>query len=342
MRTRIGINGFGRIGRLTLRALLRRTSDAAPVVAVNDVIEPSAAARLFKYDTNYGPYPGPVEAQRSTLLVDGRGIKMFGEAAPASIPWLEEGVDLVLECSGKFTDAKRASGHLEAGAATVIISAPATHEDVTIVMGVNEREYDPGQHRIISAASCTTNGLAPVALVLHEEFGIDKGMLSTVHAYTNSQRLLDAAAVEARDARAAPLNIVPSETGAAQALELVIPSLRGRFTGLAFYVPVATVSVIDFTAVLKTAVDITRVNEAMRRWSSERLRGILGYTDTPLVSSDLRGSEYSAVLSACDTRVVADTMVKVIAWYDNEWGYACRLADLALLVASRRNGLSEA
>jgi len=335
MTVRIGINGFGRIGRLALRALMRRSGSAAQVVAINDVVDAATNARLFKYDTTYGPYPGTVETQTGTIVIDGHAIRVYSEPSPASIPWIEDGVDLVLESSGKFTDATRAAGHLGAGATTVIISAPAKHEDITIVMGVNDHLYDPRHHHILSNASCTTNGLAPVALVLHEAFGIDRGMLTTVHAYTNSQRLLDVAAKDPRDARAAALNIVPSETGAARALGLVIPELQGKFTGMAFRVPVATVSAIDFTALLKTTVDVARINGTMRTWSEERLRGILGYTEEPLVSSDLRGSEYSAVFSAADTQVVGGTLVKTVAWYDNEWGYACRLADLALLVADR-------
>ncbi len=336
MALRVGINGFGRIGRQTLKAILGRGGDALRVVAVNDLVDAQMSARLFKYDTNYGVYPGGVEAGNGTITIDGRAIKVFAESAPAAIPWLEEGVDLVVESTGLFTDARKAAGHLEAGAGSVIITAPAKHEDVTIVLGVNEHLYDPHKHRIISNASCTTNGLAPVVRVLHEEFGVEKGMLTTVHAYTNSQRLLDVAANDPRDARAAAMNIVPSETGAARALGVVIPQLAGRMTGMAFRVPVSTVSVIDFTALLARNTDKTSLNGAMRRWAEERLAGILGYTEEPLVSTDVKGSEYSAVFSGLDTLVVDGDLVKVVAWYDNEWGYACRVADLARYVAERQ------
>jgi glyceraldehyde 3-phosphate dehydrogenase len=332
---RVGINGFGRIGRQTLRTIIQRGAGALEVVAINDVVESEMNARLFKYDTNYGTYPGKVEVRNGTITIDGRSIRVFDERTPGAIPWLEEGVDLVIESTGLFTDAKKAAGHLEAGARTVIITAPAKNEDITIVLGVNESQYDPQKHHIISNASCTTNGLAPVARVLHEEFGIEKGMLTTVHAYTNSQRLLDGVAKDPRDARAAAMNIIPSETGAAKAIGLVIPALMGKFTGLAFRVPVSTVSAIDFTALLSREVDKTRVNAAVRQWAEERIPDILAYTEEPLVSSDLKGSEYSSIFSALDTLVVGGTMVKVVAWYDNEWGYACRVADLARYVAER-------
>jgi glyceraldehyde 3-phosphate dehydrogenase (phosphorylating) len=336
MSVRVGINGFGRIGRQTLRAILQRKYETLTVAAINDVVDTQMNARLFKYDTNYGVYPGVVEVEDGTMIIDGRAIRVYSEHTPATVPWLESGVDLVIEASGQFTDGRRAAGHLEAGASKVIITAPAKNEDITIVLGVNEGQYKPARHYIISNASCTTNGLAPVARVLQEEFGIEKGMLTTVHAYTNSQRLLDGVAKDPRDARAAAMNIVPSETGAARALGLVIPELREAFTGVSFRVPVSTVSVIDFTALLRKNVDKTQVNTAMRRWSEEALRGILGYTEEPLVSGDVRGSEYSAVFSAVDTQVVGGNLVKAIAWYDNEWGYACRVADLADYVARQR------
>jgi len=335
MAVRVGINGFGRIGRQALKAILERGEGALSVVAVNDLVDPRANARLFKYDTNYGVFPGKVEAQNGRITVDGHSIKVFSEREPGMIPWIEEEVDLVIESTGLFTDAKKAAAHLEAGARKVIISAPAKHEDITIVLGVNEQQYDPAHHHIISNASCTTNGLAPVARVLHEEFGIEKGMLSTIHAYTNSQRLLDVAAKDPRDARAAAMNIVPSETGAAKAIGLVIPALQGKFTGMAFRVPVSTVSAIDFTSLLSRETGTARLNGAMRRWSEEKLAGILGYTEEPLVSSDLKGTAYSSVFSALDTLVVGGNLVKVIAWYDNEWGYACRVADLAKFVAEQ-------
>ncbi|MDR5683446.1 MAG: type I glyceraldehyde-3-phosphate dehydrogenase [Armatimonadota bacterium] len=335
MAVRVGINGFGRIGRQALKAMRERARGVVQVVAVNDLVDAEMNAHLFKYDTNYGMYPGSVEVRDGAIVIDGDEIRVFAQRDPAAVPWRDVGVELVVESTGLFTDANRARGHIEAGAKRVIISAPAKNEDLTIVLGVNEDRYDPSRHRIVSNASCTTNGLAPVARVLYEEFGIDKGVLTTVHAYTNTQRLLDLAAADPRDARAAPMNIVPSETGAAKAVGLVIPELQGKFTGMAFRVPVSTVSVIDFTAVTRRDVDKATVNETMKRWSEEKLRGILAYTEEPLVSSDLKGNEHSSIFSAMDTLVVGGNLVKVIAWYDNEWGYACRVADLARYMAER-------
>jgi glyceraldehyde 3-phosphate dehydrogenase len=335
MAVRVGINGFGRIGRQVLKAILQRCRGTLEVVAVNDLVDAAMNAHLFKYDTNYGVYPGSVEVRDGALVVDGQPIRVFAERDPAKIPWREVGAELVVESTGLFTDAHKARAHLEAGARRVIISAPARNEDITIVLGVNEDRYDPARHRIVSNASCTTNGLAPVARVLHEEFGIEKGILTTVHAYTNSQRLLDVAAPDPRDARAAAMNIVPSETGAARAVGLVIPELAGKFTGMAFRVPVSTVSVIDFTALLRREVTREEVNAAVRRWAEERIPDILGYTEEPLVSSDLKGDPRSSIFSALDTLVVGGNLVKVVSWYDNEWGYACRVADLARYMAER-------
>ncbi len=335
MAVRVGINGFGRIGRQVLKAILQRCRGTLEVVAVNDLVDAAMNAHLFKYDTNYGVYPGSVEVRDGALVVDGQPIRVFAERDPAKIPWREVGAELVVESTGLFTDAHKARAHLEAGARRVVISAPAKNEDITIVLGVNEERYDPARHRIVSNASCTTNGLAPVARVLHEEFGIEKGILTTVHAYTNSQRLLDVAAPDPRDARAAAMNIVPSETGAARAVGLVIPELAGKFTGMAFRVPVSTVSVIDFTALLRREVTREEVNAAVRRWAEERIPDILGYTEEPLVSSDLKGDPRSSIFSALDTLVVGGNLVKVVSWYDNEWGYACRVADLARYMAER-------
>jgi glyceraldehyde 3-phosphate dehydrogenase len=335
MAVRVGINGFGRIGRQVLKAILQRCRGTLEVVAVNDLVDAAMNAHLFKYDTNYGVYPGSVEVRDGALVVDGQPIRVFAERDPAKIPWRDVGAELVVESTGLFTDAHKARAHLEAGARRVIISAPARNEDITIVLGVNEDRYDPARHRIVSNASCTTNGLAPVARVLHEEFGIEKGILTTVHAYTNSQRLLDVAAPDPRDARAAAMNIVPSETGAARAVGLVIPELAGKFTGMAFRVPVSTVSVIDFTALLRREVSREEVNAAVRRWAEERIPDILGYTEEPLVSSDLKGDPRSSIFSALDTLVVGGNLVKVVSWYDNEWGYACRVADLARYMAER-------
>ncbi len=335
MAVRVGINGFGRIGRQVVKAILQRYPGQLEVVAVNDLVDAAMNAHLFKYDTNYGVYPGKVEVRDGELVIDGQRIRVFAERDPARIPWHEVGAELVVESTGLFTDAHKARAHLDGGAKRVIISAPAKNEDITIVLGVNEDRYDPARHRIVSNASCTTNGLAPVARVLHEEFGIEKGILTTVHAYTNSQRLLDVAAKDPRDARAAAMNIVPSETGAARAVGLVIPELAGKFTGMAFRVPVSTVSVIDFTALLRREVTRDEVNGVVRRWAEERIPEVLGYTEEPLVSSDLKGDPRSSIFSGLDTLVVGGNLVKVVSWYDNEWGYACRVADLARYMAER-------
>ena len=333
MGVRIGINGFGRIGRQFLKAVLERHPELE-VVAVNDLTDPQMNAYLFKHDTNYGNYKGEVSATADALVIDGRSIKVLAEKDPAKLPWKALGVDVVIESTGFFTDAAKAKAHIDAGAKYVIISAPAKNEDKTVVLGVNEKEFDPEKHHIISNASCTTNGLAPVAKVLNDEFVIKKGFLTTVHSYTNSQRTLDTAAKEPRDARAAAENIVPSETGAAKAVALVIPDLKGKFAGMAFRVPTSTVSVVDFVATLGREVTKDEVNAAFKRASEGALKGIMGYTDEPLVSSDLKGDDRSTIVSAIDTVVLGD-MVKVIAWYDNEWGYACRLADITAFVVSK-------
>src|SRR5919197_835662 len=331
--TKIAINGFGRIGRQFLKALIERHPEVE-VVAINDLFDTKTNAFLFKHDTNYGTYKGEVEAAADALIIDGRRIKVLAEREPAKLPWKDLGIDIVIESTGLFTDAAKARAHIDAGARYVIISAPAKNEDKTIVLGVNEKEFDPEQHHIISNASCTTNGLAPVAKVLNDEFGIKKGVLTTVHSYTNSQRTLDTAAKDPRDARAAAENIIPSETGAARAVALVIPELKGKFTGMAFRVPTPTVSVVDFVAVLNREVTKDEVNGAFKRASTGPLKGIMDYTEEPLVSSDLKGDEHSTIVSGIDTIVLGDT-VKVIAWYDNEWGYACRLADITAFVASK-------
>jgi glyceraldehyde 3-phosphate dehydrogenase len=336
MAVRVGINGFGRIGRQALKALIERHPDAIRVVGINDLFDTATNVHLFKYDSNYGPYRGEVEAHGSSFVIDGREIEVSAERDPGAVPWKRWGVDIVLESTGLFTDATKAKAHLDAGARKVIISAPAKNEDVTVVLGVNEQMYDPDRHAIISNASCTTNGLAPVAKVLFDRFGISKGLLTTVHSYTNSQRLLDLAANDLRDARAAALNIVPSETGAARAVGLVIPELKGKFGGMAFRIPTATVSVIDFTALLEqTDVSKGDINEAMQEYAANGMRGILGYSEEPLVSTDLRGDDRSSIFSALDTLVVGGNLVKVVSWYDNEWGYACRLADITAYVADR-------
>jgi glyceraldehyde 3-phosphate dehydrogenase len=332
---KIGINGFGRIGRQVLKALFEYHRDKFDVVAINDLVDAHTNAHLFKYDSNYGRFHGTVAVDGNDLIVNGDRIKVFAEKDPAAIPWGNMGADIVVESTGLFTDADKARAHLNAGAKKVIISAPGKKEDITIVMGVNHEKYDPAKHHVVSNASCTTNGLAPVAKVLFDKFGIEKGILTTIHAYTNSQRLLDLAAKDVRDARAAALNIVPSETGAARAVGLVIPELQGKFSGMAFRVPTSTVSVVDFTALLSRDVTKDEVNAAMKEYAEGPMKGILGYTEEPLVSMDLKGDPRSSIFSALDTLVIGGNMVKVVAWYDNEWGYACRVADLAAYMAER-------
>jgi glyceraldehyde 3-phosphate dehydrogenase len=309
--------------------------DALEVVAVNDLTDTQTNAHLLKYDSNYGRFPGEVRAEADAIVVNGRRVAIVAERDPAKIPWRELGAELVIESTGLFTDARKAAAHFEGGAKRIIISAPAKNEDITIVLGVNEHAYDPAQHRIVSNASCTTNGLAPVAKVLHDRWGIQKGLLTTVHSYTNTQRLLDMATKDLRDARAAALNIVPSTTGAARAVGLVIPELQGRFSGMSFRVPTPTVSVVDFVADLGSEVTVEEVNAALKAAAEGPLRGIMAYTEEPLVSMDFKGDPHSTIVSGLDTLVVGGTMVKVIAWYDNEWGYSCRVADLAAFIAGK-------
>jgi glyceraldehyde 3-phosphate dehydrogenase len=335
MTHRIGINGFGRIGRQVLRAIKDRHDQALEVVGINDLFDAATNAHLFKYDSTYGRYPGTVEVQDGHLVVDGKKIQVTAEKDPGAILWKQIGAEIVIESTGFFTDATKAKAHISSGGAKkVIISAPAKNEDITIVLGVNGDKYDASKHHVVSNASCTTNGLAPVAKVLNVRFGIQKGLLTTVHAYTNTQKLQDVAAKDMRDARAAAQNIVPSETGAARAVGLVIPELKGKFGGMAFRVPTPTVSVIDFTAILEKETTKEGIREAMLEYANGLMKGILAVTDEPLVSSDLRGSTYSSTFSAIDTLVLGN-LVKVVAWYDNEWGYACRVADLAALMASK-------
>ncbi|MBV6449836.1 MAG: Glyceraldehyde-3-phosphate dehydrogenase 1 [Anaerolineales bacterium] len=333
MTVKIGINGFGRIGRLVFRTIKERHPNEIEVVAVNDLFDAATNAHLLKYDSTYGKYDGTVEVVDGNLVIDGKTVKVTAERDPAAIKWKDMGVDIVIESTGLFTDATKAKAHIESGGAKkVIISAPAKNEDITIVLGVNDDKYDPKKHNIVSNASCTTNGLAPVAKVLNDKFGIEKGVLTTVHAYTNSQKLQDLGAKDPRDARAAGQNIVPSATGAAKAVGLVIPELKGKFGGMAFRVPTPTVSVVDFTATLNKEATADDIRAAMVEYARGPMEGILDVTDEPLVSTDLRGTTYSTVYSSLDTLVIGN-MVKVVAWYDNEWGYACRTADLAAMMA---------
>ena len=334
MTVRVGINGFGRIGRQSLKAILERAPDVE-VVAVNDLVDTSMNALLFKHDSTYGAYDGTVEHTDDALIIDGREIKVLQEKDPAALPWGDLGVDLVLESTGLFTDAEKARAHIQAGARKVIISAPAKGEDITIVLGVNEDKYDPASHHVISNASCTTNCLAPAAKVVHDTFGIERGLMNTIHSYTNDQRILDVAHKDPRRARAAGQNIIPTTTGAAKALALVIPDLKGKFDGFSLRVPTPTVSVVDFTADLARSTTADEVNEAFRAAAAGPMKGILGVSDEPLVSSDFRGDSRSSIIDSESTMVLGGTMVKVIAWYDNEWGYSCRCADLIALVAAK-------
>jgi len=333
MTVKIGINGFGRIGRLVFRTIKQRHPEEIEVVAINDLFDPGTNAHLLKYDSTYGAFPGTVEVKDGDLVVDGKTVKVSAERDPGAIKWKDLGVDIVIESTGFFTDANKAKAHIESGGAKkVIISAPAKNEDITIVLGVNQEKYDPAKHNVVSNASCTTNGLAPVAKVLNDKFGIDKGFLTTVHAYTNSQKLQDLGAKDVRDARAAGQNIVPSATGAAKAVGLVIPELKGKFTGMAFRVPTPTVSVVDFTATLNKEASVEEIRAAMVEYANGPMKGILDVTDEALVSTDLRGTQFSSVFSAMDT-IVLGNMIKVVAWYDNEWGYASRTADLTAMMA---------
>jgi glyceraldehyde 3-phosphate dehydrogenase len=338
MAIRVGINGFGRIGRQVFKAIRDRHPGKIEIAAINDLTDPKTNAHLLKYDSNYGRYPGTIGVDGSNLIVDGDTIRVFAERDPGSIKWGEVGADIVVESTGFFTDATKAAAHLQGGAKKVIISAPARNEDITLVLGVNERMYDPSKHNVVSNASCTTNGLAPVAKVLFDTFGIQKGLLTTVHSYTNSQRLLDMASPDLRDARSAGMNIVPAATGAARAVGLVIPELQGRFNGLAFRVPTSTVSVIDFVADLDRPASIEDINGAMKKAAEGPLEGILAYSEEPLVSMDLKGDTHSSIFSSLDTMVVGGNMVKVVSWYDNEWGYSCRVADLANFMAGMMEG----
>lgn len=334
MAVKVGINGFGRIGRLSLRTLLQRYPGQIDVVAINDLTDTETNAHLFKYDTCYGVFDGAVSHTQDSISVNNDTFKVFAERDPANIPWGDLGVDVVIESTGFFTDATKAVAHKNAGAKKVIISAPAKNEDVTLVLGVNDEMYDPANHHVISNASCTTNGLAPVAKVLHERFGIEKGLLTTIHAYTNSQATVDTAKKGLRDSRAAAENIVPSSTGAAKAVGLVIPELAGKFTGMAFRVPTPTVSVVDFTATLNKVASVEEINAAMKEYADGPMKGILMYSEEELVSMDLKGNTHSSIFSAVDT-VTIDNMIKAVAWYDNEWGYSCRIADLVKFVADK-------
>jgi glyceraldehyde 3-phosphate dehydrogenase len=335
MATKIGINGFGRVGRLSLRAVNQYHKGKLEVAAINDLTDTKTNAHLLKWDSNYGPYRGKVEASEDSIIVDGKKVRVLSERDPANISWHDYGVDIVIESTGLFTDATKAAAHLKGGAKRVLISAPAKNEDITIVLGVNEDRYDPNKHQVISNASCTTNCIAPAVRVLHQNFGVSKGLMTTIHAYTNDQRLLDMYHKDLRRARAAALNIVPTTTGAARAVAQVIPELKGRLHGLAMRIPVATVSVVDFVADLEKEVTVEEVNQAFEKAASGSLKGILEYCTEELVSIDFKGNPASSIFDAPSTMVIAGNMVKVLAWYDNEWGYSCRLADLAAYISDQ-------
>jgi glyceraldehyde 3-phosphate dehydrogenase len=333
--TRIGINGFGRIGRLTFRSIKTYHGDELEVVAVNDLTDPKTNAHLLKWDSTYGLFPGEVAATEDAIIVDGDRVKVLSERDPGKIPWREYGVDLVIESTGLFTDAAKARAHLEGGAKRVIISAPAKNEDVTVVLGVNEHDYDPAKHKVVSNASCTTNCAAPAVKVLHEGFGVAKGLMTTIHAYTNDQRILDMFHKDLRRARTAAANIIPTTTGAARAVTMVIPALKGRIHGMAFRVPVTTVSVVDFVAELEREASVEEINQAFKTASEGPLKGILEYCSEPLVSSDFKGNRASSIFDSLSTMVIEGNLVKIIAWYDNEWGYSSRLGDLAVYMAAK-------
>jgi glyceraldehyde 3-phosphate dehydrogenase len=336
MPLRIGINGFGRIGRQVYKAIHDLHPDKLEVVAVNDLTDPRTNAHLLKYDSTYGRFPGEISATDDEIRVDGNTIKVFKERDPGKIPWSSENIDVVIESTGIFTDATKARAHIDGGGAKkVIISAPASNEDITVVIGVNDDKYDPKNHMVISNASCTTNCIAPVVKVLHEAFGIEKGFMTTIHSYTNDQVILDTVHSDLRRARSAGQNIIPTTTGAAKAVTLVMPELKGRIDGMAFRVPTATVSVCDFVATLSRPTSKEEVNEAFRDASSEAMRGIMGYVTEPLVSSDFRGDPRSSIIDSLATMVLDGNLVKALSWYDNEWGYSCRVADLCALMADR-------
>jgi glyceraldehyde 3-phosphate dehydrogenase len=342
MAVKVGINGFGRIGRQVLKAIKERHGSELEVVAVNDLFSAETNAHLFKYDSNYGAYPGTVTVDGDSIVIDGKPVKVLAEKDPANIHWKDLGVDIVIESTGVFTDklgdpAKGKAGaavHIEKGGAKkVIISAPAKNEDLTIVLGVNDEMYDPAKHHVLSNASCTTNCLAPAVKIVHDKWTITRGMMTTIHSYTNDQKILDLAHKDLRRARAAALNIIPTTTGAAKAVALVIPDLKGKFDGMALRVPTPTVSIVDFVATVEKPTSVEELNAAFKEASEGKLKGILGFTTEPLVSMDFKGDSRSSIVDGLLTMVMGGTMIKIITWYDNEWGYSCRTADLAAKLA---------
>ena len=336
MPVKVGINGFGRIGRNVFRAAHGRRD--LEITAVNDITDPSTLAHLLKYDSILGNYPGEVSPDGDALTVDGTRVKVFAEKDPGNLPWRDLGIDIVIESTGLFTDATKAKVHIERGGAKkVIISAPAKNEDITIVLGVNGERYDPAHHHVVSNASCTTNCLAPVAKVLHDSFGIEAGLMTTVHSYTSDQRLLDAPHKDLRRARAASLSVIPTSTGAATAMALVMPELKGKFHGISLRVPTPDVSLVDLSVMTRDPVSAETINEALREAAASDLKGILAVTEEELVSADFKGNPYSSIVDAPLTMVVGDRHGKVFSWYDNEWGYSCRVVDLAVYMGDRLN-----
>jgi len=332
---RIGINGFGRIGRQVAKLIMENYPETLKVVAVNDLSPVETNAHLFKYDSNFGRFDGEVRIEDGCLVINGNKIKNFAERVPSEIPWADEKVDIVIESTGLFLTGPKAKAHLEAGAKKVILSAPAKEEDLTVVMGVNHTMYDPAKHSIISNASCTTNCLAPAAMVVHENFGIQKALMTTIHAYTNDQRILDMPHSDLRRARAAAMSIIPTSTGAAKAVSLVIPELKGRFDGYALRVPTSTVSIVDFVAELEKPCTTEELRAVLKEAAETRLKGIMGYCEEPLVSIDFKGCANSSTIDAEFTQVMQGNMAKVVTWYDNEWGYSSRVADLANYMAQK-------
>ncbi|EPY08734.1 glyceraldehyde-3-phosphate dehydrogenase [Paenibacillus sp. E194] len=330
---KVGINGFGRIGRNVFRAALNNSE--VEIVAINDLTDVNTLAHLLKYDTTHGKFEATVEAKEGALVVNGREVKVFAERNPENLPWGANGVEIVVESTGIFTAKDKAEMHLKGGAKKVIISAPATNEDITIVMGVNEDKYDAASHTIISNASCTTNCLAPFAKVLNDKFGIEKGMMNTIHSYTNDQNVLDLPHKDLRRARAAAQNIIPTTTGAAKAVSLVLPELKGKLNGMSMRVPTPNVSVTDLVVELKQDVTVEEVNAALKEAAEGPLKGILNYSEEPLVSSDFNGDPASSTIDALTTMVIGGNMVKVVSWYDNEWGYSNRVVDLAAFIAKK-------
>ena len=336
MAVKVGINGFGRIGRITFRAITEKYGDTIDVVAINDLSDPHTNAHLLKHDTNYGHFPGSVEVKEDGFVVNGEFVKVFKERDPANLKWGDVGADVIVESTGFFTDANKAKAHIESGGAKkVIISAPAKNEDITIAMGVNNEKYDAAAHHVVSNASCTTNCLAPMAKVILDTFGIEGGLMNTIHSYTNDQRMNDQVHEDLRRARAGAVSMIPTSTGAAKAIALVIPELKGKMHGMSVRVPTPTVSLVDLVVNTSKSVTAEAANDAFRAAAAGPLKGILDITDEELVSVDFKGNPHSSTIDAANTMVMGDKMLKVLSWYDNEWGYSCRVADLINYMVSK-------